>query len=101
METKSRSFLKSLSYRVFASIVTAGLVFIVTHKWLLAIGLGLLDSTVKILVYFLHERLWMTIPFGRIKHPLEEFEVSKPLTQEDKKVIEGKLNEMGYLGENI
>ena len=77
------------------------LVFLVTHKWLLAIGLGLLDSTVKIFVYFLHERLWMNIPFGRIRHPLEEIEVRKPLSQEDKKVIEGKLTEMGYLGENI
>ena len=101
METKSRSFLKSLSYRVFASVVTAGIVFMATHKWLLAIGLGLLDSTVKILVYFLHERLWMAISFGRIKHPLEEFDVRKPLTPEHKEVIESKLNEMGYLGENI
>jgi len=60
-----------------------------------------LDSTVKILVYFLHERMWMAIPFGRIRHPLEEIPIRKPLTQEDKQAIKSKLDEMGYLGENI
>ncbi len=101
METKTRSLLKSVSYRVFASIVTAFIVYIATEKLLLAVGLGVLDSTVKILVFFLHERMWMAIPFGRIKHPLEEIQVKKPLTQEDKKVIESQLKNMGYLGENI
>lgn len=101
METKTRSLLKSFSYRVFASIVTAVIIFCFTGKLLLAVGLGILDSVSKLLVYFMHERLWMAIPFGRIKHPLEEIQVKKPLTQEDKKVIESQLKNMGYLGENI
>jgi len=101
METKTRSLLKSVSYRVFASIVTALLIFSFTGKLLLAVGLGVLDSVVKILVFFLHERMWSTISFGRVKHPLAEIQVSKPLTQEDKKVIESQLKNMGYLGENI
>jgi adenylylsulfate kinase len=101
METKARSFLKSVSYRVFASIVTAIIVYCFTGKLLLAVGLGVLDSTVKILVYFLHERLWAMIPYGRVKHPLEEFPVNKPLSEEDKKILEEKLKNMGYLGENI
>lgn len=101
METKTRSLLKSVSYRVFASIVTALIIFCFTGKLLLAVGLGVLDSVSKLLVYFLHERMWMAIPFGRIKHPLEEIQVNKPLSQEDKKVIEAQLKNMGYLGENI
>jgi uncharacterized membrane protein len=101
METKTRSLLKSVSYRVFASIVTALLIFSFTGKLLLAVGLGVLDSVVKLLVFFLHERMWMAIPFGRIKHPLEEIPVRKTLTDEDKQAIKSKLDEMGYLGENI
>jgi uncharacterized membrane protein len=101
METKTRSLLKSVSYRVFASIVTAVLIFSFTGRLLLAVGLGVLDSVVKILVFFLHERMWMAIPFGRIKHPLEEIPVRKTLTDEDKQAIKSKLDEMGYLGENI
>ena len=101
MDTKARSFLKSLSYRVFASIVTAVLVFIMTRRWLLAIGLGVLDSTVKLFVYFLHERMWLLIRFGRKAHPLEQFPVRRALTAQDKQAIETKLSEMGCLGENI
>lgn len=93
--------MKSVSYRVFASIVTALLIFSFTGKLLLAIGLGLLDSAVKILVFFFHERMWSAIRFGRIRHPLEEIQVRKPLSKEDKEVIEAKLKNMGYLGENI
>jgi len=101
METKTRSLLKSVSYRVFASIVTALIIFCFTGELLLAVGLGVLDSVSKLLVYFLHERMWMAIPFGRIKHPLEEFQVNRPLTHKDKKLIEAQLKNMGYLGENI
>lgn len=101
METTTRSLLKSLSYRVFASIVTALIVYTATGKMLLAVGLGVLDSTVKIFVYFFHERLWMAISFGRVRHPLEEIQVRKPLRKEDKEIIEAKLKNMGYLGEDI
>jgi uncharacterized membrane protein len=101
METKTRSFLKALSYRVFASIVTGLIVYIATGKALLSVGLGVLDSVVKMLVYFLHERAWMAIPFGRIRHPLEDIQVNKRLTPEDKDIIEAKLKNMGYLGEDI
>jgi len=58
METKTRSLLKFVSYRVFASIVRALIVYAATGKLLLAVGLGVLDSTVNIFVFFLHERLW-------------------------------------------
>ena len=101
METKTRSFLKAMSYRVFASIVTGLIVYIATGEALLSIGLGVLDSVVKMLVYYAHERVWMVIPFGRIRHPLEEIQVNKPLSKEDQEVIEAKLKNMGYLGENI
>ena len=70
-----------------------------THS--LTIGLGLLDSSVKVFVYFLHERLWLSIPFGRIRHPLEHIEIRQPLTEKDKQVIQSKLTELGYLAENI
>ena len=93
--------MKSVTYRVFASIVTALLIFSFTGKLLLAIGLGLLDSVVKILVFFLHERMWSAIRFGRILHPLEEIPIRKPLPEQDKEAIRSKLNEMGYLEENI
>ena len=56
-ETRLRSLFKAISWRVFATTLTGTLVFLFTHKAVLAIGVGLLDSALKILAYFLHERL--------------------------------------------
>jgi uncharacterized membrane protein len=97
METKKRSFLKALSWRILASAITGGIVFFVTQKGAMAIGIGIVDSFVKILVYFFHERLWTSISYGRVKHPLQRFEVRKPLAAEHEEAIRQKLDELGYL----
>ncbi len=101
METKSRSFAKAVSYRIYSSIITAVLVFAFTGRMVLAIGIGVTELVVKVFTFFIHERVWALIPYGQEKHPLAEFKVSKPLTKQDKVEIEKKLSEMGYLGEGI
>ena len=69
VETKRRSFAKALSYRVIGTAITALIVWVGTGKWGMALTVGVLDSFVKIFVYFLHERLWLKIPFGKLKKP--------------------------------
>ncbi len=96
-ETKTRSILKAISWRILASIITGSLVYIFTGKGNLALGVGLLDSAVKIIVYYFHERLWQIIPIGKKKHPLEDIEVHKPIQEEDKEKIKEVLKDLGYL----
>jgi uncharacterized membrane protein len=38
-----------------------------------AAKIGLIDTTVKLLIYFLHERVWNKINFGRV--PAPDYEV--------------------------
>ena len=97
MESNKRSFLKAVTWRVLASIITGTVVFCFTRKELLAFSVGICDSLVKILGYFLHERLWASIPYGVRPHPLQRFDLVKPLAAEHEKVIRQKLNELGYL----
>jgi len=73
MEPRSRSLAKAVSYRVLGSISTAGLVFLFTGDSKVSASAGILDSVVKIVLYFLHERLWQFIPYGRGKAP--EYEI--------------------------
>jgi uncharacterized membrane protein len=73
METKSRSIAKAVSYRVLGSATTAVICFILTRKLALSADLGILDMVLKIGLYFLHERLWNHISFGRTKRP--EYEI--------------------------
>jgi uncharacterized membrane protein len=64
-ETHTRSIVKALSWRVLATLTTTGLVFALTGKAALAIGVGGLEVATKMVLYFLHERLWNRVPFGR------------------------------------
>jgi adenylylsulfate kinase len=73
METNARSIAKAISYRVLGSTSTAAIVFLFSHKLSLSVGIGLIDSVVKIAMYFLHERVWNHIDFGRPKPP--EYEI--------------------------
>ena len=73
MESHSRSMLKAVSYRLLGSTSTALIFYVLTGQPSLSISAGALDVVVKIGVYFLHERIWARINFGRVKPP--EYEI--------------------------
>lgn len=73
-ERVRRSIAKALSWRFFATIVTATIVLILTGEASFAVTVGLLDTVVKLVVYFVHERIWLKIPFG-IKKKRPEYEI--------------------------
>lgn len=64
-ETKTRSVLKTFSWRALATLTTVLLVFIFTGKVKMALTVGSFELMAKILLYFFHERIWNKIPFGR------------------------------------
>lgn len=64
-EPRFRSLAKSVSYRIFASMGTAGIVYILSGNLTLSLGAGALDTVVKLLLYFIHERIWASIPLWR------------------------------------
>lgn len=63
--TKSRSFIKALSYRFFGTIASFGITYAITHKGSLAALAALLDVVIKICIYYVHERVWNRIKWGR------------------------------------
>ncbi len=67
IETKVRSLLKAISWRFFATLTTTTIIFLFFGRLDLAIAAGLVELIIKILVYFLHERLWNKIKIGRKK----------------------------------
>lgn len=67
LESQSRSIVKALSYRLVGASLTTTIALLLTHRVGLAAAFGLLDVIVKILGYYLHERLWDRIEFGRIE----------------------------------
>jgi uncharacterized membrane protein len=71
METSSRSIVKAFSYRILGSACTGLIFYALTGRGALSMGAGLADMVIKIAVYFLHERIWNHISFGRSAKPPE------------------------------
>jgi len=73
MESHARSIAKAVSYRLVGSSVTGLILFVVTGKGTISVIGGLADMVLKIAAYFVHERIWDRIQFGRTKPP--EYEI--------------------------
>jgi uncharacterized membrane protein len=65
-EEPKRSGLKAISWRIIATSTGMFLVYFFTGQWELTAGFGIGDVVLKLLFYFLHERLWNMTKFGRI-----------------------------------
>ncbi|MBR9676582.1 DUF2061 domain-containing protein [Candidatus Woesearchaeota archaeon] len=61
-----RTLVKSISWRVIASTATAIIVLILTGSFKLMIGAGIMDATSKFMIYYLHERIWNHVKWGKI-----------------------------------
>lgn len=65
METHKRSIVKSISFRIIATIATVIVVFLITDSWAWAGVIGVIDLIIKIILYYLHERAWVKIAWGK------------------------------------
>jgi uncharacterized membrane protein len=63
--TKARSFVKSLSYRIWGTLSSAVVVYVITGKGSLAALIAFWETVVKIFIYYLHERAWNNVQWGR------------------------------------
>lgn len=73
METHARSIAKTISYRIIGSLATAMICFAVSGRLALSLGAGAVDMVLKLGLYFVHERIWDRIDYGRAKAP--EYEI--------------------------
>ncbi len=64
-DSKKRSFTKAISYRIFGTLATTLITYALTKNVELAVAAGLLDTILKIILYFIHERIWQKIHFGK------------------------------------
>ncbi len=96
-EAHTRTIVKAVSWRAIATLTTMIIVFLFTRKIILTLGVGLAEVTAKITFYYLHERIWDKISWGKDKHPLSKLAVKRELEPEDMEIIKSKLKELGYM----
>jgi uncharacterized membrane protein len=63
-EGHGRSFAKAVSWRTVGTIDTFIISFFVTGRVSLAGTIAAVEVVTKILIYYLHERVWAAIPWG-------------------------------------
>ncbi len=64
-----RSFAKAVSWRLTGTIDTVIIAFLITGKVNMAFSIGGIELFTKITLYYVHERVWNKIPFGRVEIP--------------------------------
>jgi len=58
METKILSLIKAISYRILGSMVTFIGCYVFTGKWSISLGVSVFDFFAKIVLFYVHERIW-------------------------------------------
>ena len=63
-----RSLSKTITWRIMATLTTMLLVWIVFGQIDKAIGIGLIEFFIKMVIYYGHERVWARISWGLIPY---------------------------------
>ncbi len=92
-----RSLIKTISWRLIATLTTMTIVYLFTGELKLAAEIGLVEVIAKLLFYYGHERFWNWVSWGRDRHPLSRINLNiNAVSDEDLVLIEKKLGELGY-----
>lgn len=74
-EKSYRSIAKSVSWRTIGTLDTIVISIFITGKLELAIAIGGVEVFTKMALYYLHERTWNRIKFGRIKTSENDYQI--------------------------
>ena len=64
-EKVKRSFAKTLSWRVIGTLDTILISWLITDTLSIAFSIGLIELVSKMILYFVHERTWNKIKWGK------------------------------------
>ena len=65
IESNGRSWLKSLTWRMLGIVILVAIAYPVTGSWGQTGLVAGIFHTIRFLLYFAHERIWLRIDWGR------------------------------------
>ena len=65
IDLKKRTIIKTLTWRVTASLTTFLIAWILTSDLLIGISIGSVEAIAKIFLYYFHERIWNNISWAK------------------------------------
>jgi len=60
-DSKTKSLLKTLSWRLIATLITMLIAWVVVGDVSVALTVGAVDVVIKMIAYYFHERAWTKI----------------------------------------
>jgi len=66
-ETRKRSLIKSISWRVICIVVSIVTSFFLTGKWDIAVAIGTVYNFITMVLYYFHERSWNKVKWGCVE----------------------------------
>ena len=97
MDTKKRSWVKSIVWRIIGIVLLGIISYLVTGNIKDMTLITVLFHGIRLVMYYFHERLWERISWGKLKHPLSDLPVNEKPSPGDMKIIADKLKELGYI----
>lgn len=71
IERKYRSIVKTISWRAVGTLDTIFISWLITGEWAFAFSIGGVELFTKMVLFYIHERVWTRINFGRIKENMD------------------------------
>lgn len=68
VETMKRSVAKMITYEIIILSLNFILVYLITGRTRIALGFVVISSVYTMLSYFLHDRIWDKIKWGKFNH---------------------------------
>jgi len=65
IELKKRTLIKTMTWRVTASLTTFIIAWILTGDLLIGVSIGSIEAIAKIFLYYYHERIWNNINWAK------------------------------------
>ncbi len=66
-ETRRRSWLKSIVWRLIGIFILGGITWVVTHNWEQTSLITIIFHAIRLVLYYFHERCWENVEWGRIR----------------------------------
>lgn len=95
-ESKRRSLVKAMSWRIIAILILGTISYIFTGNWEDTSLITIAYSLVQVFIYFLHERLWERIRWGK-PNSIDSLPPARELTPEENAIVLNRLKELGYI----
>ena len=99
MDMRKRSWAKSVTWRVLGVVILYVISYLITRDWGKTTGITLIFHSLRLVLYYFHERSWERISWGKVKHPLAHLSVRENLTAEDYEAIQKFLETQRYIAQ--